>query len=124
MRMTYDATVDALAVELRPEAKSARTVRVAPGINMDFDAQGRVITVEVLNASWHVGRKALEQLPSAKDYLTLGEAAKESGLSANTLRVQINKGRIEAVKRGRDWLVDATALLNYLESRDARGGGK
>ncbi len=29
--------------------------------------------------------------------------------------------RLAATKHGRDWLVDATALLNYLESRDARG---
>ena len=122
--MMYDASVDALAIELRPEAKSARTVRVTPDVRLDFDAKGRLVTVEVLGASGHVPRSALEAMPDPTDYLTLAGAARESGLSANTLRSQINKGRIEAVKRGRDWLVDATALLNYLESRDARGRGK
>ena len=121
MRMRYDIEVDALAVEFRPGATSARTVAVAPGVNVDFDAKGRLVTLELLDASRHVPRQALERLPSAKDYLTLAEAARESGLAAATLRVQINKGRIAAVKRGRDWLVDATALLNYLESRDQRG---
>ena len=120
----YDASVDALAIELRPEAKSARTVRVTPDVRLDFDAKGRLVTVEVLGASGHVPSSALEAMPDPTDYLTLAGAARESGLSANTLRSQINKGRIEAVKRGRDWLVDATALLNYLESRDALGRGK
>ena len=33
----------------------------------------------------------------------------------------LNKGRLAGEKRGRDWFVDATALMNYLESREPRG---
>jgi len=121
MRTTYDVSADALAVEFDPDARGARSVHPAPGVTLDFDKEGRLIALELLRASWHMPRPALEHLASPKEYLTLAEAAAESGLATTTLRSQINKGRIAAVKRGRDWLVDATALLNYLESREARG---
>lgn len=121
VRMRYDVAVDALAIELRPGARVAHTITTAPGVNLDLDGRGHVVTIELLDASAHVPRAELEELPTAADYLTLAEAAAASGLAATTLRGQISKGRLAAVKRGRDWLVDATALLNYLESRDARG---
>jgi excisionase family DNA binding protein len=121
VQLRYDRTVDALAIEFAPDARSARTVRVAPGVNVDFDVWERLVCIEVLDASTRIPLSSLESLPSAADWLTLEEAAAESGLAPSTLRVQINNGRLAATKRGRDWLVDATALLNYLESRDTRG---
>lgn len=121
MYIHYDIHADALAIQLTEDHGHLRTVQVAPGVHLDFDKQGRLVALELLDASHHMPRQTLEQLPSPKRYLTLIEAAKESRLSAETLRSQIHKGRISAVKRGRDWLVDETALINYLESRDARG---
>lgn len=120
IRMRYDATVDALAIEFQPGTRAVRTVTSVPGIHVDFDADGKIVTMEILDASVIVPREYLE-IGSASDYLTLAEAAGESGLAPATLRVQINRGRLVALKRGRDWLVDATALFNYLESRDRRG---
>lgn len=121
IRMRYDVTVDALAIEFQPGARIARTITSEPGIHVDLDADGRIVTMELLDASARIPRKQLETLPNASEYLTLAEAAEESGLAPATLRVQINRGRLAAMKRGRDWLVDATALFNYLESRDSRG---
>lgn len=121
LQMHYDPTVDALALMLRPGGQSARTVEVTPGVRVDFDARGRLVTLEVLDASWHADRAALEQLPTGDVFLTLAEAAGESGLAAATLRVQINRGQLPGTKRGRDWLVSRTDLLNYLDQRDARG---
>lgn len=121
IRMRYDVTVDALAIEFQPGARIARTITSEPGIHVDLDVDGRIVTMELLDASARVPREQLETLPGASEYLTLAEAAEESGLAPATLRVQINRGRLTAVKRGRDWLVDATALFNYLESRDSRG---
>lgn len=121
VRVRYDVTVDALAIELTAGARIARTIQVMPGVNVDVDARGHIVSIEVLDASMHASRSDLAALPSARDYLTLAEAAAESGLAPATLRAQVNRGRLAAIKRGRDWLVDATALLNYMESRDARG---
>jgi uncharacterized protein YuzE len=121
MHTKYDRSVDALAITLRPGATSHRTVRVTELVRVDLDAEGRAIGVELLDASWHMRPEDLAHLPSASVEFTLSEAAAESGLSTETLRGQINKGRIKARKRGRDWIVDATSLTNYLESREARG---
>lgn len=119
--MRYDRDADALAVELRAGATSARTVRVSDTVRVDFDAKGRLITLEVLDASGHLDRKTLETLPTAGEWLTLAQAEHESGLRATTLRVLLNRGRLQGEKRGRDWFVHATALWNYLESRESKG---
>lgn len=86
VRMRYDVAVDALAIELRPGARVAHTITTAPGVNLDLDGRGHVVTIELLDASAHVPRAELEELPTAADYLTLAEAAAASGLAATTLR--------------------------------------
>lgn len=121
IEIKYDREADALAIQLRSGARSARTVRVTDTVRIDFDAKGRLVLVEVLTASHHVERKSLDALPSAVEWLTLAEAEQESGLRATTLRVLLNRGRLIGERRGRDWFVNGTALWNYLESREPRG---
>lgn len=121
MQMTYSPTADAVAIELVPEAPSARTQHLGPDIAADFDARGRLVSLEILNASAHYAPAELQRLAAPVDYLTLAEAAKESGLAPATLRLQANRQRLAAVKRGRDWLIPRHALWNYLESRGPSG---
>lgn len=121
MHIHYDTAADALAVQLTPGGRDVVTQEVAPGIFLDFDAQDRLTAIEVLHASRHVPRVVLEQYPYPVRQLTLAEASTMSGLSPVTLRRQISAGRIAAVKRGRDWLVEEVSLINYLESRAASG---
>jgi excisionase family DNA binding protein len=45
--------------------------------------------------------------------LTLGQAAAQLGITADTLRAQIRKGRLRATKLGRDWLVEAGEVARY-----------
>lgn len=50
IRTSYDPESDALFIWLAPEPiRSADTQEVAPGIMLDFDAEGRVIGVEILD---------------------------------------------------------------------------
>ncbi len=50
IKTSYDPQSDALFVWLAPEPiRSADTREVAPGIMLDFDAEGRVIGVEILD---------------------------------------------------------------------------
>ncbi len=50
IKPSYDPESDALFVWLAPEPiKSVDTREVAPGIMLDFDAEGRMIGIEVLD---------------------------------------------------------------------------
>lgn len=126
MKLTYDPQIDALMIILlersgRTSQRHSVTREVAPGMYVDLDARGNPVSIEILDASARIPRKQLNALPSPVRILSLAEAARESRLSADTLRSQINKGRLKATKRGRDWVVSGTDLVNYLESRDTRG---
>ncbi|WP_153111058.1 DUF2283 domain-containing protein [Propionivibrio limicola] len=51
MRFDYDPEVDALYIRLNETKKIIESEEVQPGIILDFDDNGTVIGVEVLNAS-------------------------------------------------------------------------
>jgi len=121
MRITYDASVDALAVELAPKARSVRTQVLAHDIHVDWDANDRPITIEILGASTFYSRTVLEQLATPDTMMLLAVAAKESGLQASTLRSLVNDGVLRGVKVGRDWTVSYQELLNYMQNRKPQG---
>ena len=54
MKVRYDPKADALYIDLS-DAKIADTDEVAPGVMFDYDEQGTVIGIEVLDASERVG---------------------------------------------------------------------
>ena len=121
MQLTYDASVDALQFDLAPGTPVAGTIDWGPGVHLDMDARGRVLGIEVLDASTHFDASVLAGLRPPIVMLTLSEAASESGLSAGTLRVLLNNKRLVGEKRGRDWQVSLADLYNYLESRAPSG---
>ncbi len=50
MTTTYDPEADAMFVRFAPQgAKSARTEEVSPGVLLDFDEDGRLLGIEVLD---------------------------------------------------------------------------
>lgn len=57
MKVEYDPVRDLLYLAFEPGAKAAKTVTVTPGVHADFDAQGKLIGLEVIDASEVVGRK-------------------------------------------------------------------
>lgn len=121
MQLTYDATVDAFQLELAPGTRVAKTIEWGPGVHVDVDARGRVLGIEVLDASTHFDVASLATLRPPVVTLSLVEAADESGLSAATLRVLLNSGRLVGRKQGRDWTVTLSDLYTYLESRAPSG---
>ena len=57
IRTSYDPEADALFVWFGPEdVKSEDTQEVAPGIMLDYDGDGRVIGIEVLDVSERMTR--------------------------------------------------------------------
>jgi excisionase family DNA binding protein len=124
MRITYDKDVDALSIDFVDQPRSTRTEEVFEGINLDFNAKGKLVAIEILDASRFSSKEKLNDLPGTSSELSLAEAAKESGLDRATLRSLIHKKRLLARKDGRDWKVELADLYTYLESRDTRGGGR
>jgi len=124
MKIEYDENVDALAISFTKRPRSARTTTVAKGINLDFDAKGKLVVIEILDASRFTSADNLRKLDSAREDLTLAQASKESGLAADTLRSLIHKKRLPATKEGRDWKVSLADLYANLDSRDARAGDR
>lgn len=56
------------------------------------------------------------------DGMTLTQAAARLGITPDTLRQQIARGRLEATKHGRDWWVSDEAVAAYAASRSGRHG--
>jgi uncharacterized protein YuzE len=56
MKVEYDAKRDLLYLLLAPEGKkAAHTETVAPGVHVDFDRDGKIVGIEVVEASSVVG---------------------------------------------------------------------
>ena len=64
MKVQYDPTRDLLYIYFsEPTAKAAKTVTVEPGVHADFSAAGKLIGIEVIDASEIIGNKIEFALP-------------------------------------------------------------
>lgn len=64
MRIDYDPVRDLLYVYFaKPTTKAAETVTVTPGVHADFDHKGKLIGIEVIDASEMIGEKIEFKLP-------------------------------------------------------------
>ncbi len=61
MKIRYDKEVDALYIDLL-DLPSLESEEIAPGIILDFSEDGRVVGIEVLNAS-----KKLQEVSGLQD---------------------------------------------------------
>ena len=58
MKIEYDSTRDLVYVWFStPGTKAARTETITPGVHADFDSQGRLVGLEVLDASETMGNR-------------------------------------------------------------------
>ncbi len=58
MKFTYDKNIDALYVSFRT-SEVQRTVEISDGFNADFDEKGKLVGIELLNASEAIPPKDL-----------------------------------------------------------------
>jgi excisionase family DNA binding protein len=121
VQATYDEDVDALAFNLIPTGKTAKTIEVMPGLYVDIDTSGAILAIEVLKASSKYSMSVLRRLPTPGPLLTLTEAARIVSLSPATIRKQIHNQRVAATKHGRDWFVSKRDLLSYVKTKSPRG---
>lgn len=125
MQVLYIASEDALSVIIT-QAERPISREIAPGVTGDFDQDGRLVALEILDASKRYPDADFNALPDGQEWLTLEEAsvaAAEEGetISPSTMRVQLKAKRLTGKKQGRDWLISRAGLWNYLESRSPAG---
>lgn len=64
MKIEYDSVRDLLYLYFADEkTKAAQTATVVPGMNADFDRNGKLIGLEIIDASEIVGKKIEFALP-------------------------------------------------------------
>jgi uncharacterized protein YuzE len=64
MKIEYDAERDLLYIYFADtEKKSAETVTIKPGVHADFDKDGKLIGIEIIDASELMGKKIEFALP-------------------------------------------------------------
>jgi len=128
MKIEYDPAADALYLTLRVHARVAETLEPTPGINVDVDAKGHPVGVEILYAVRRLGRDALTNIgldlsglewsPVQNRFLSTNEAATRLGVSRQYIGRLARAGRLSARRAGRDWLIPESGLANF--GRNAR----
>lgn len=64
MKIEYDPDRDLLYIYFAElETKAAQTVTIAPGVHADFDKEGKLMGIEVIEASKVMGKKIEIKLP-------------------------------------------------------------
>jgi uncharacterized protein YuzE len=64
MKLEYDPVRDLLYIYFaEPDTKAVKTVTVVPGVHADFGADGRLMGIEIIDATEIMGRKIEFSLP-------------------------------------------------------------
>ena len=67
MKIEYDSERDLLYIYFaEPEKKAAETVTIKPGVYADFDRDGKLIGIEIIDASELMGKKIEFTLPEQR----------------------------------------------------------
>jgi len=64
MKATYDRDADALYVRFS-DSKIMESEEVRPGLVIDFDAEGRIVSIEMLDARTQLAPEALAEIKIA-----------------------------------------------------------
>ena len=118
MRTTYDEEADVLAI-LLADAEVEETRSIAPGVEVDYDSDGRVLAIELLNASKKYDLTGT-QLEAPDPFYSLAAAGALFGLSPTTLRHQIERDVLAGVKIGRNWVVHRDDLDAYMKEHSRK----
>lgn len=61
MEITYDPKADALNITFK-KGRVAKTVEIAPEINLDLDKKGKPLYLEIIGASEKTGKRRVNEI--------------------------------------------------------------
>lgn len=79
-----------------------------------YPMQHRTLTTESQRVGVALARGLLYNVGMTDKWLTTLEAARLTGYTSDHVRRLIALGKIEGLKRGRDWLVKQSSLLSHV----------
>jgi uncharacterized protein YuzE len=54
MKVRYDEHTDTLSIEFKPDSKITESDEDKPGVILDYNESGEIVSMEILDASRHV----------------------------------------------------------------------
>jgi excisionase family DNA binding protein len=121
MKISYDRGADAAYLKLS-NRKVAKTTSVSDSCNVDLDAEGHVVGIELLSVKGYA--------PDFRAWLGIESAAEYLNKSPLTLRRWIKKGEFPFYKIGKEYLFVKEELDEFIRSnrradlRELRGAVK
>jgi len=121
LKIEYDPEVDVLTIYLQdPETLLNHSSEAEPGVLLNYAEDGSLSSIEILDASkrYPPGQLATHSLD---EFIDLRTASKLAAIAPVTLRTQVEKGRLWAIRLGGQWVTTRERLQQYLDSRAKRG---
>jgi len=117
LKLEYEPEVDILTIYLLGlETPLSHSDEVEPGVILNYAADGSLSSVEVLDASKRYTSGQLAAC-SADEFIDLKTASNLAGIAPVTLRTQVERRRLWAIKLGGQWMTTRERLQHYLDSR-------
>jgi uncharacterized protein YuzE len=117
LEVEYEPEVDILTIYLQaPETPLSYGDEASPGVILNYAEDGRLASVEILDAGERYPAKQLAA-HSVDELIDLRTASKLTGIAPVTLRAQVEKGRLWAMRLGGRWITTRERLQQYLDSR-------
>jgi len=120
LKIEYEPEVDILTIYLQElETPLSNSSEVEPGVILNYAEDGRLSSIEVLDAS---KRYPLRQLAASSidEFIDLKTASKISMIAPVTLRTQSERGKLWAIRTGGQWVTTRERLQQYINSRSRK----
>jgi uncharacterized protein YuzE len=117
INIEYEPNGDILNIYLQNRETPLKASREREGGTiLNYAADGSLALIEILDASAHfeAGQLAAH---SVDQLIDLRKAAEMTGIAPITLRIQVIKGRLWAIRAGGKWMTTRERLQKYLNSR-------
>jgi uncharacterized protein YuzE len=117
LKIEYEPEVDVLTIYLQePETSLSHSSESGHGIISNYSEDGSLASIEILDASkrYSTGQLAAQ---SVDELIDLRMAAKLAAIAPVTLRTQAAKGKLWAIRLGRQWVTTRDRLQQYIDSR-------